>query len=160
MLRLLMLGLLLFTGAAGAAAGETISGVATAIDGDTLEIHGTRIRLFGIDAPESAQQCVAPDGKSWPCGRRVAFAVADAVKDKTVTCTVRDTDRYGRSVAVCYVGTQDLNEWIAKQGMAFAYTRYSREYADEEASARDKRIGIWNGTVQNPADFRRDKRKR
>lgn len=84
-----------------------IAGVASVIDGDTLEIHGTRIRLHGIDAPESAQQCRRADGTSWACGREAAFALADLIGRKTVRCDQRDTDRYGRAVAVCTVGDAD-----------------------------------------------------
>ncbi len=73
------------------------------IDGDTLEIQGVRVRLWGIDAVESAQTCLDATGKTWPCGRRAAFALADFLGQRTVRCERRDTDRYGRVVAVCRV---------------------------------------------------------
>ena len=44
-----------------------VAGIPTVIDGDTLEVHGRRIRLHGIDAPESRQLCRL-DGKPWQCG--------------------------------------------------------------------------------------------
>ncbi len=50
-----------------------VAGVATVIDGDTLEIHGQRIRLHGIDSPESRQLCRL-DGKPWQCGKDAANA--------------------------------------------------------------------------------------
>ena len=48
-----------------------VTGTASVIDGDTIEVHGQRIRLHGIDAPESRQLCRL-DGKSWQCGEVAA----------------------------------------------------------------------------------------
>ena len=55
-----------------------VAGTASVIDGDTLEIHGQRIRLHGIDAPESRQLCRL-DGKPWQCGKDAANALADKI---------------------------------------------------------------------------------
>ncbi|MBP2534097.1 thermonuclease family protein [Agrobacterium tumefaciens] len=52
-----------------------ITGRASVIDGDTIEIQGQRIRLHGIDAPESAQVCNRANGKPYRCGREAAFAM-------------------------------------------------------------------------------------
>ena len=57
--------------AVGAVAQNCIIGVASVVDGDTIEVHGQRIRLFGIDAPESSQLCVRPTGERWRCGQQV-----------------------------------------------------------------------------------------
>jgi endonuclease YncB( thermonuclease family) len=54
-----------------ALAGESM-GQASVIDGDTLEIHGTRIRLWGIDAPESTQLCRGDDSLRYRCGAQAA----------------------------------------------------------------------------------------
>jgi endonuclease YncB( thermonuclease family) len=118
-----------------------IAGQASMIDGDTLEIHGQRIRLHGIDAPESAQLCNR-DGKPWPCGRRAAFAFADRIGNLTVTCEAKDRDRYGRIVAICFAGGENLNTWMVRQGWALAYRRYSRDYIADEDTARQARAGI------------------
>ena len=65
-------------------AGEIV-GVASVIDGDTLEIHGTRVRLHGIDAPESAQTCNL-GARAQPCGRTAAFYLADLIGRRSVCC--------------------------------------------------------------------------
>lgn len=44
----------------------SIVGVASVVDGDTIEVLGTRIRLHGIDAPESGQFCIADGNKYRP----------------------------------------------------------------------------------------------
>ena len=83
---LCMLAMLLPGAVSGA---ETIAGQASVIDGDTLEIHGTRIRLFGIDAPESGQTCVR-NAEAYRCGKDAAFALADFIGRHVVTCERRD----------------------------------------------------------------------
>lgn len=89
-------------------------GRATITDGDTLTLAKKRIRLWGIDAPESAQQCTTQDGHSWPCGRRSAAALDGYLWDKTVRCQPKDTDRYGRVVAECFVQGQSVNRWMVR----------------------------------------------
>lgn len=135
----------------------SLAGRASVIDGDTLEIHGVRIRLHGVDAPESAQSCQDAAG-SWPCGRRAANALADRIGSRTVSCERRDTDRYGRMVATCRVGGEDIGGWLVSNGWAVAYVRYSTAYVPAERSARSRRVGVWRGSFQNPEDWRRDRR--
>jgi endonuclease YncB( thermonuclease family) len=101
-----------------------LMGRASVVDGDTLEIQGVRIRLWGIDAVESSQTCLDASGKPWPCGRRAAFALADFLGQRTVRCERRGTERYGRMVAVCYVGNVEINRWLVEQGWALAYVEY------------------------------------
>jgi len=112
----LLVVLFLVAPAAASIASEPVAGVATVIDGDTIDIHGTRIRLHGIDAPESAQLCQRPDGVRWRCGQQAALALQDHLGRRTVTCVQRDTDRYGRRVAQCSVGGTDLNAWLVANG--------------------------------------------
>ena len=135
-----------------------VSGIATVIDGDTLEVHGRRIRLHGIDAPESGQTCTTAAGRTWRCGRRAALALAVHIGRTPVRCTPRGSDRYGRMIAVCRLGGEDLNGWMVAQGLALAYRRYSRDYVADEARARAARRGIWQGTFIAPRDWRRGKR--
>jgi endonuclease YncB( thermonuclease family) len=131
-----------------------IVGVASVVDGDTIEIHGARIRLHGIDAPESAQRCRRADDTQWPCGREASFALADLIGRRTVKCDQRDTDRYGRVVAVCSVGDIDTGAWLVEHGYALAYRRYSLDYVDEENAARRKKAGMWEGKFVPPWEWR------
>lgn len=135
-----------------------ITGRATVIDGDTLDIRGTRIRLHGIDAPESAQLCKDAAGLDYRCGQRAALALSDRIGTATITCEARDTDRYGRTVAVCRRAGDDLNAWLVAQGHAIAYRRFSAEYVPQEDAARAAKRGIWAGTFEEPQDWRRGRR--
>jgi hypothetical protein len=91
--------------------GAAVTGVASVIDGDTIEIHGQRIRLHGIDAPESSQLCEL-NGKPWRCGQSSANALADHIGRRTVTCEPRTHDRYGRLVAACSVAGTSISGWM------------------------------------------------
>jgi endonuclease YncB( thermonuclease family) len=124
-------------------------------DGDTIRIAGTRIRLHGIDSPERDQSCVGADGQAYACGVEATKALADFIGGRGVDCLVRDTDRYGRSVAVCQVGGVDVGGWMVSSGWAVAYRRYSMDYVDEEDRARAARCGLWAGSFDNPWDWRR-----
>ena len=125
------------------------SGRARVIDGDTIEVAGGRVRLHGVDAPESEQSCRAGGGR-WPCGQRATQALSGQIDGRTVACEHRDQDRYGRIVAVCRRGGRDVNGWLVGEGWALAYRRYSRAYVDEESAARAARKGVWRGEFVAP----------
>lgn len=141
----------------GVADAETITGRASVVDGDTIEIHGTRIRLHGIDAPESGQSCVK-QSKRWRCGQQAAITLADKIGNRAVTCEEKDRDRYKRVVAVCRTGDEDLNGWMVAEGWALAYRRYSRDYIPQENTASKSKVGMWQGEFIAPWDWRRGKR--
>ena len=84
-----------------------VTGPARVIDGDTLEIQGQRIRLHGIDAPESRQLCHL-DGKPWQCGKDATNALADMIARRPVTCEDLGRDRYKHIIARCTVAGEDL----------------------------------------------------
>lgn len=140
------------------AAAGPMSGVASVIDGDTLEVHGQRIRLHGIDAPESRQLCRRPGGAAWRCGQQAALALSDRIGRGTVSCAVKDRDRYGRLVAVCSRDREDLNRWMVEQGWAVAYRSYSRDYVAVEDAARAAGRNLWAGEFVMPWDWRRGQR--
>ena len=144
----------------GAVAQDRIVGVASVIDGDTIEIHGQRIRLFGIDAPEGGQVCARPTAERWRCGQQGSFALADWIGRATVSCQPRDLDRFGRVVAVCFEGNEDLRRWMVLNGWAVAFRRYSLDYVADEDAARRNRINIWSGDFDMPWDWRARQRNR
>ena len=137
---------------------ETLTGVASVVDGDTVEVRGERIRLHGIDAPESAQLCRKADGSQWRCGQKAAFALSDRINRDTVRCEGKERDRYRRLVAICYRKGQDLNAWMVRHGWAMAYRQYSRDYVGEERYARTSKAGIWSSRFTPPWEWRSQRR--
>lgn len=140
----------------GTAALATLQGSARVIDGDTLSVGGVVVRLHGIDAPERNQTCDGA-GRIWHCGTWARTELVRLIGDGAVACSVLDTDRYGRAVGQCVIGTLDLGAALVESGAAVAYRRYSLAYVTEESVARSARRGIWRAGgdgLDMPSDWR------
>ncbi|MCJ2016397.1 thermonuclease family protein [Methylobacterium sp. E-065] len=151
------LALLLLCGSAAAAG--TISGPATVIDGDTIEVQGARLHLYGIDAPETAQSCETDKGREYRCGREAARALRARIAGAVVTCERQEPAVAGRLVGLCHVHGEDLSAWMASQGFALASRNGTTAYVAQEGHAWATRRGIWAGTFEKPADWRNDRRR-
>jgi endonuclease YncB( thermonuclease family) len=123
---------------------------ARVIDGDTIAVGSKRVRLYGIDAPETEQRCA--DG--WPAGRIATAELQRLIAGRTLSCETRDRDRYGRTVAVCHADGLDINREMVERGMAWAYRKYSRDYVPVEAVARAGRFGIHGHDCQPAWEWR------
>ncbi|RXG97360.1 thermonuclease family protein [Bradyrhizobium zhanjiangense] len=146
---------LLLAAFSGAALPSDITGQATVIDGDTLEIHGTRIRLWGIDAPESSQLCRGDDSLLYRCGAKAANELDRFIAGRAVSCEPVSTDRYGRTVAACSVSDVDLAEWLVRNGLAFDWPRYSKgKYDSAQREAERAGRGLWAGSYVVPWLYR------
>ncbi len=126
-----------------------------AVDGDTLRGPDGDIRLYGIDAPELHQTCAGPKGNDYPCGRDAKRRLDRLTRGQALACESRDTDRFGRAVAVCRAGDLDINRQMVADGWAIAYPGRP-EYEAEEAEARDAGRGMWSGAFQPPRSWRRE----
>lgn len=136
-------------------AAEPIAGQTSIIDGDTIEIHGQRIRLWGIDAPESSQLCRNANSDLYRCGADAANKLAGFTTGKVVSCVPVDRDRYGRTVARCAVGDIDIAEWLVRSGLALDWPRYSHgRYGVAQEDANRAGRGIWAGTWAPPWEYR------
>jgi endonuclease YncB( thermonuclease family) len=134
-----------------------IAGRASVIDGDTIEIQSQRIRIHGIDAPESRQECTV-NGKAWRCGQQSALALSAWIAASVVTCQQTAVDRYKRIVARCSVRGEDLARWSVSQGWALDWPQYSGgAYSDAQERAKAAGVGMWRGTFVEPWIWRQKK---
>jgi endonuclease YncB( thermonuclease family) len=154
-LSLVLSAALYLAASAAATAAGTISGRASVIDGDTLEVNGISIRLDQIDAPEIRQTCTTHLGKRWPCGEEAAEALYQRVRQRVVHCVSVDLDRYGRTIGRCTLDGRDLGAWMVQQGWALAFRRFGDAYVAEEREAERARRGMWSGRFIAPWDWRR-----
>jgi endonuclease YncB( thermonuclease family) len=134
-------------------AAEPISGRAKVIDGDSLELGVTSIRLHAIDAFEGRQICYRGTSP-WNCGAAAANELRKLVGTREITCKKTDTDSYGRIVAICTNGVSDLGAEMVRAGLALAYRQYGDDYVDEEKEARSAHRGAWSGEFTAPWDER------
>lgn len=95
---------------------QVIEGRARIVDGDTIVINKTQIRLFGIDAPEIDH----------PYGKKAKWALVSLCKGHTVRTEITDVDSYGRTVGKCYLPDgRDLSAEMVKQGLAIDWPKFS-----------------------------------
>jgi endonuclease YncB( thermonuclease family) len=161
-LRLLLVMMIFVAANLSVARSETIVGRAAVIDGDTIEIQGERIRLNGVDAPETAQLCRNAQQRPYGCG-----AVAARVLDKFLAasrptrCEFVERDRYGRFVGDCYrADGARVAAILVRNGWALDWRRYSKgEYADEQEIAQREHLGLWAGDFMPPWEWRAERRK-
>ncbi|MGB3243085.1 MAG: thermonuclease family protein [Sulfitobacter sp.] len=131
-----------------------ITGKVRVIDGDTIDVGKTRVRLHGIDAPERGQPCSTLSGQNWACGDWVTQQVRDRYQGSSAICQRVDTDRYGRAVARCEVNGRDMGRDLVQAGLAYAYRRYSSDYDLDEKAALVADVGIHGFLMDSPARYR------
>ncbi len=124
-------------------------------DGDTIALHGQRIRLKGMDTPEGKQSCKA-NGKTYPCGDYATAALRKLIGNQAVTCTSDGRDKYNRILGFCRAGETDLNRTLVQQGWAVSYGLYQKE----EAQARKAGLGLWAGEFERPSKWRAKQRNK
>ena len=150
----------------GLAKGIDIYGV---YDGDTLELvrrdcfvshlgiacPTQRMRLYGVDAFESAQTCRDAEGRVWLCGAVATARMRALVARPGFSCNVDSefVDRHAREFAVCSVDGKDVGAMMVEDGLAFYYGR-GLQYLPIEAEAKHLKRGAWSGSFVRPQYFR------
>lgn len=119
-------------------ASKTITGKCYVIDGDTIVIGKTHIRLYGIDAPELDH----------PYGQKSKWAMVALCKGQVIRAELIDDVSYDRLVGKCFLPDgRDLSAELVKKGLAIDWPKYSGgEYLQlETADARKK---MWRAAAR------------
>lgn len=133
----------------------TIAGVAKVVDGDTLIVSGTKIRLTGIDAPETDQICLDGAGNTYACGVMARDNLIRLIENNPLICSGEEIDIYKRQLMTCFADDTDLNGAMVSAGWALAFQKYSKIYVKQELEARMLQSGLWSGAFIASWDWRR-----
>lgn len=123
------------------------------ITGDVLQIQGYYFRLYGIDAPESNQNCEDKNGRSYRCGQKAASWLRDWILDYELECRIMQQDQRGNMVGVCTLGQYDIGAAMVTSGWAVAETGVDI-YVPYEQEARINKNGLWSGNFYRPEAWR------
>lgn len=134
-------------------AAQVFEGTADAIDGDTIAMTGTRVRLAHIDAPERRQGCES-EGELWACGEQAGALLAELIGGQPVSCRASGRDVYGREIAVCRTRDFDLGAEMVRRGMAIALGDAPQLYRTMQSGAKNAARGIWAYDFRLPAQWR------
>jgi len=124
-----------------------LSGSPRIVDADTIWISDTKIRLHGIDAPDTCQECTGQDGEAYRCGEAATDALRTLIVSQPLRCEGDTYDRYKRLIATCYSGGIDLNAKLVRLGWTLAYQKYSKDYVSAEVEAQEAKHGMWGWKV-------------
>ena len=139
-----------------------ITGRPKIIDGDTIELQGRAIRLYGIDAPELGQTCTINE-RTYDCGMVARTALLDLTAGIAVTCKMISAEvvsaEPGRTAedgkpGRCFAQGYDLSEGMAYTGWALALREVSSRYLVFEERAQTASRGLWKGRFVTPWDWR------
>ncbi|APH56715.1 Hypothetical protein GbCGDNIH6_0897 [Granulibacter bethesdensis] len=130
------------------------------VDGETLRVADTVIRLAGVSAPNRGQQCRTPDGSRFDCGAASAEALAEIIKNRPVECEILGHDTNHHSLAICETQTEGrrtnqgtvINRAVVQAGWARAETH--AEARAETLSAPLKTLGLTSDEEQARAAHR------
>ena len=112
------------------------------VDGDTLRVRDTVLRLKGVSAPRRGQICQRDDGTGYDCGAAATEALAGFVRGHLIACELNGRDVAGHPLAMCESGGRDVNRAMVAGGWARAQVD-APAFGDDEAGARARQVGLW-----------------
>lgn len=109
----------------------------TVIDGNTIVLEGRHVRLWGIEAPALHSTC-----SGWPAGEIATAFLHDLINNRSIACTARGVDQSGKLFGMCRAAGVDVGATMVRKGYAFAATKYTRDYVEQEAAAKAENLPI------------------
>lgn len=124
--------------------------VSKVMDGDTIQVRNgkkkLKIRLYGIDAPETSQNF----------GAYCTKVLSSRVIGRNVDLKFKGKDKYKRHIAIVYLDDVDINRYMVQEGCAWAYSYYTNMYKSDELKAKQELKGLWiDKNAQNPYEWRK-----
>ncbi|WP_338319827.1 thermonuclease family protein, partial [Bradyrhizobium ottawaense] len=98
----------------------TFSGAPRILDGNTIEIDKTNVRLSGIEAPETDQICLDAEGRKWACGVAARDELIKHSNGRTWDCHTQRVDEYRRALGNCFIEGENVNVWMVRSGWALS----------------------------------------
>ena len=145
--------------------GGQITGIGHVIDGDTLDVGTTRVRLAVVDTPERAQSCDL-NNAPMACGEAARFVLQGFAEGRQVTCDIGPNQTHDRVVGLCRVGDEVLNLALLETGLGIVADRYLPEWPDHaaamldaQARAQAARRGLWAMHAVTPSVWRAERRQ-
>lgn len=125
-----------------------------ALDGDTLEMTGQRLRLVESDAPELRQTC-RRDGAEWACGVQAKDQLATLIVGRDVICEGRQPAPDKALLATCRADDVDLAEAMVASGLAVVTPEGEAGLGALQERVKQHRLGIWAGDFDLPDVWRK-----
>jgi endonuclease YncB( thermonuclease family) len=141
------------------ATAEAQAATAVVKDGNTIQLGDATYRLEGVDAPELDQTCIDDHADPWSCGIEAREQLGRLIGGRAVRCDDQGPDKIfkRRRAGVCRVDgeTASLNQLMIRQGFALDFEPAAKgRFLQDEAEARERRLGLWKGCFVAPQEFR------
>ena len=134
-----------------------LAGIAVTISGDTIEVQGQRVRLYGVTSPGMDQLCIGAQAQ-WRCGMVAKLKIDQHIGTSPVLCQEQGVDRHGRILGRCRIDdgrAAELNRWLVTSGWALASVDHGQAYEEAEGQAASSGAGLWRDGFVPSDEWRR-----
>jgi endonuclease YncB( thermonuclease family) len=137
---------------------SVVAGRATAVTGGILRVNGELVELKGVEPPSPKHPCIKANGRRWSCAASATSALNRLIRAEDVTCEIEGRNGDGRAIGTCAVAysgkATDIGAELVRNGHVFAAAGMFAAYASDEATARDGKLGLWQGETVRPQEWR------